>query len=449
MDLNGKTVVELRGIAKELGMHGCSAMKKEELLAAVTKETQRQQEEAEALRQQMQKQQEEEAQEEPETTEVDRENRKSYGQRTETSIQEGILEVLPDGFGFLRGKNYLSTSEDIYMSPVNIRRFGLRTGDYLRGIVRERRENEKFRAMIYIKEINGCSPEGFNQRIPFEQLTPIYPQERLRLETGEKDYAVRLLDLIAPIGKGQRGMIVAPPKAGKTTLLKAIARSISANHPKCQLIVLLVDERPEEVTDMQRSIKGEVIYSTFDQEPEHHIKVAQMVMERAMRLVESKQDVVILMDSITRLARAYNLVIPPTGRTLTGGMDAGALMFPKRFFGAARNIEDGGSLTILATALVETGSRMDDVIFEEFKGTGNMEVYLNRRLQERGIFPAIDIARSGTRRDDLLLNEQQQQALWNIRQGLSGSGGLETTEQLIQQLMHTHNNEELVQLWLK
>lgn len=441
MDLNGKTVVELRGIAKELGMRGCSSMKKEELLEAIICEQRKQAEEQEALRLEMQKQQEEESQEERMA--------RTQPQRTETSIQEGILEVLPEGFGFLRGKNYLSTSEDIYMSPVNIRRFGLRTGDYLKGIVRERRENEKFRAMIYVKEINGCSPEGFNRRIPFEYLTPIYPQQRLKLETGEKDYAMRLLDLIAPIGKGQRGMIVAPPKAGKTTLLKAIARSISANHPECQLIVLLVDERPEEVTDMQRSIRGEVIYSTFDQEPEHHIKVAQMVMERAMRLVESRQDVVILMDSITRLARAYNLVIPPTGRTLTGGMDAGALMFPKRFFGAARNIEHGGSLTILATALVETGSRMDDVIFEEFKGTGNMEVYLNRRLQERGIFPAIDIARSGTRRDDLLLDEEQRQALWYIRRSLASANGWENTEQLIQQLTHTHSNRELVQQLLK
>lgn len=439
MELNGKTVVELRAIAKQLGMHGCSSMKKEELLEAIAREQRKQEEEQEALRQEMQK--EEETQEERAA--------RIQPQRTETSIQEGILEVLPDGFGFLRGKNYLSTSEDIYMSPVNIRRFGLRTGDYLKGIVRERRENEKFRAMIYVKEINGCSPDGFNRRVPFEHLTPIYPQERLRLETGEKDYAMRLLDLIAPIGKGQRGMVVAPPKAGKTTLLKSIAHSISENHPECQLIVLLVDERPEEVTDMQRSIKGEVIYSTFDQEPEHHIKVAQMVMERAMRLVESKQDVVILMDSITRLARAYNLVIPPTGRTLTGGMDAGALMFPKRFFGAARNIENGGSLTILATALVETGSRMDDVIFEEFKGTGNMEVYLNRRLQEKGIFPAIDIARSSTRRDDLLLEQDQQQALWNIRRNLAGANGLESTEQLLLQLTRTHSNRELVQILLK
>jgi len=320
---------------------------------------------------------------------------------------EGVLEVLPDGYGFLRNENYLPGAKDIYVSPSQIRRFSLKTGDKIRGKGRIPKEGEKFQALLYVQSVNGDPPEVAAKRTPFEQLTPIYPNERITLETSPKELSTRLIDLIAPIGKGQRGMIVSPPKAGKTILLQKIANSITTNYPDIELIVLLIDERPEEVTDMQRSIKGEVVYSTFDKVPEHHIKVAEMVLERAQRLVEHKKDVVILLDSITRLARAYNLTIPPTGRTLSGGLDPGALHSPKRFFGSARNIENGGSLTIIATALVDTGSRMDDVIYEEFKGTGNMEIHLDRKLSEKRIFPAIDINKSGTRREELLLSQKE------------------------------------------
>ena len=313
---------------------------------------------------------------------------------------EGVLEVLPDGYGFLRSENYLSGPKDVYVSPSQIRRFGLKTGDKIKGKGRIPKEGEKFQALLYVQTVNSDTPDVASKRKPFEHLTPIYPDSKLTLETAPRELSTRLIDLIAPIGKGQRGMIVSPPKAGKTILLKKIANSISTNYPEVELIVLLIDERPEEVTDMQRSIKGEVIYSTFDELPEHHIKVAEMVLERAQRLVEQQKDVVILLDSITRLARAYNLTIPPTGRTLSGGLDPGALHKPKKFFGAARNIEFGGSLTIMATALIETGSRMDDVIFEEFKGTGNMELHLDRKLSEKRIFPAIDINKSGTRREE-------------------------------------------------
>lgn len=448
MDWKDMTLIQLREEAKQLGLKGFSSMRKGELLEAIQKEQAAQDQMEQALKQELAKQQQEEEEQEHPAQEKQR-NREVHrpAQRMETFEGGGVLEVLPDGFGFLRGKNYLSTSEDIFLSPIQIKRFGLKTGDYLWGVVREKRENEKFRPMIYVKEINGGSPEGFNRRIPFENLTPIYPRERLRLETGEKSYAMRLVDLVAPIGKGQRGMIVAPPKTGKTTMLQQMANSISQNHPECTLIVVLIDERPEEVTEMQRCTKAEVIYSTFDEEPEHHIKVAEMVLERAMRLVESKQDVVILLDSLTRLARAYNLVIPPTGRTLSGGIDAGALMFPKKFFGAARNIENGGSLTILATALVETGSRMDEVIFEEFKGTGNMEVYLNRKLQERRIFPAIDITRSGTRKEELLLSTREMEAMWALRRMLSSSP--DGSEQVIQKVISTRSNKEFVNTVLR
>jgi len=356
----------------------------------------------------------------------------------------GVLEVLPDGYGFLRSDNYLSGAKDIYVSPSQIRRFNLKTGDLVVGKGRIPKEGEKFQALLYVQSVNGDPPEVAAQRVPFENLTPIYPNQRITVETGTRELATRLIDLIAPIGKGQRGMIVAPPKAGKTTLLKMIANSISINYPDIQLIVLLIDERPEEVTDMQRSIKGEVVYSTFDELPEHHIKVAEMVLERAQRLVEHKKDVVILLDSITRLARAYNLTIPPTGRTLSGGLDPGALHKPKRFFGAARNIENGGSLTILATALIETGSRMDDVIFEEFKGTGNMELHLDRRLSEKRIFPAIDINKSGTRKEELLLSQKELEAIWTIRKAMSNLGTAEVTETLINRLITTKNNEEFV-----
>jgi len=357
---------------------------------------------------------------------------------------EGVLEVLPDGYGFLRSDNYLSGSKDIYVSPSQIRRFNLKTGDLIRGKGRIPKEGEKFQALLYVQTVNGDPPEVAARRIPFEKLTPIYPDERITLETDPKELSTRLIDLIAPIGKGQRGMIVSPPKAGKTILLKKIANAITANYPDIELIILLIDERPEEVTDMQRSTKAEIIYSTFDKVPEHHIKVAEMVLERAQRLVEHKKDVVILLDSITRLARAYNLTIPPTGRTLSGGLDPGALHSPKRFFGAARNIEFGGSLTIIATALVETGSRMDDVIYEEFKGTGNMEIHLDRRLSEKRIFPAIDINKSGTRREELLLTPKELEGIWAIRKAMSNLGTAEVTEMLINKLMQTKSNEEFI-----
>ena len=318
-----------------------------------------------------------------------------------------MLEVLPDGFGFLRGENYLSTPKDVYVSPTQIRRFNLKTGDKISGIGRNPKDGEKFPALIFVQHVNDDTPDKAIRRKPFEYLVPIFPEERLKMETCQTDYAMRLLDLVAPVGKGQRGIIVAPPKAGKTTLLKNIANSIEKNYPEAVLIVLLIDERPEEVTDMKRSIKGDVVYSTFDQLPEHHAKVAEIVLERAQRLVEQKKDVIVLLDSITRLARAYNLTVMPSGRTLSGGLDPGALHKPKKFFGAARNIENGGSLTILATALVETGSRMDEVIFEEFKGTGNMELHLDRKLQEKRIFPAIDINKSGTRKEELLQSQKE------------------------------------------
>lgn len=356
----------------------------------------------------------------------------------------GILEVLPDGYGFLRGHNYLSGTRDIYVSPSQIRRFNMKTGDKIVGKGRIQKEGEKFQALLYVSSINGDSPEVAQRRRPFEQLTPIYPNERITLEQDTKELSTRLIDLIAPIGKGQRGLIVSPPKAGKTILLKKIANAITAKHPEIEVIVLLIDERPEEVTDMQRSIRGDVIYSTFDEVPEHHIKVAEMVLERAQRLVEHKKDVVILLDSITRLARAYNLTIPPTGRTLSGGLDPGALHKPKRFFGAARNIENGGSLTIIATALIDTGSRMDDVIYEEFKGTGNMELHLDRKLSEKRIFPAIDINRSGTRREELLLTQRELEGIWTIRKAMSNVGTADVTEMIINRLMNTKNNEEFV-----
>ncbi len=359
---------------------------------------------------------------------------------------EGVLEVLPDGYGFLRSENYLSGQHDVYVSIAQIRRFGLRTGDMVTGKTRPSKEGERFLALLYITAVNGESPESIVERKPYEELVPVFPFERYTLELpGSNSLAIRLIDLIAPVGKGQRAMIVSQPKAGKTTLLKSIANGISKNYPDSHLIVLLIDERPEEVTDMQRSIKGEVLYSTFDELPEHHTRVAEMVQERAMRLVEMGKDVVILMDSLTRLARAYNLTIPPTGRTLSGGMDPGALHKPKRFFGAARKIENGGSLTVIATALTETGSRMDDMVYEEFKGTGNMEIHLDRKLSERRIFPAIDIYKSGTRREDLLLSTEELDAVRTIRRVLAGGNTADVTEHLISMLEKTNNNEEFLQ----
>ena len=358
-------------------------------------------------------------------------------------IVEGILDILPDGYGFLRGENYLSSPKDVYISVVQIRRFKLDTGDVIKGISRFK-EGEKFPSLIFVGEVNGESPEKAARRKRFDELTPIYPDERIRLETQGNEYAMRIIDLMSPIGKGQRGMIVAPPKVGKTTLLKKIANSISENNPEEKLIVLLIDERPEEVTDMKRSINGEVIYSTFDELPEHHVKVAEMVLERAKRLVEQGQDVVILLDSITRLARAYNLTIPSSGRTLSGGLDPAALHKPKKFFGAARNIEHGGSLTILATALIDTGSRMDDVIFEEFKGTGNMEVHLDRKLSEKRIFPAIDINKSGTRREDLLLTPKEKETVFALRKAMNSMPVADVTEQVISMMVKTKNNKEFL-----
>nr|WP_312214818.1 transcription termination factor Rho [Clostridioides sp.] len=356
----------------------------------------------------------------------------------------GVLEILQDGFGFLRGSNYLSTEEDVYVSPSQIRRFNMKTGDKVKGITRHPKSGEKFRALLYVQKINDENPDTAINRVNFELLTPIYPEERLNLEKSQSEIATRLIDLISPIGKGQRGLIVAPPKAGKTVLLKSVANSISRNYPDVDLIVLLIDERPEEVTDMKESIDGEVIYSTFDQASSHHVKVAEMVLNRAQRLVEHGKDVVILLDSITRLARAYNLTISPTGRTLSGGLDPGALYGPKKFFGAARNIRQGGSLTILGTALVETGSRMDDLIFEEFKGTGNMELHLDRKLAEKRIFPAVDVYKSGTRREDLLLSEAEKSVLWKLRREMSNNSILEITDKMIELLKKTKNNDEFI-----
>ena len=369
----------------------------------------------------------------------------------DSHMARGILEILENNnFGFLRCKNYLTSSEDIYVSPSQIRRFNLKTGDEVIGKVREAKEGEKFKALLYVEKVNGEHPEKAIGRRAFENLVPIYPAERIRLEgSNPLDLSSRMMDIICPIGKGQRGIIVAP-KAGKTTLLKKIAQSITNNNPEVVLIVLLIDERPEEVTDMQRSINGEVIYSTFDEEPQNHAKVSQIVLERAKRIVEQGKDVVILLDSLTRLSRAYNLTITPTGRTLSGGLDPGALIMPKKFFGAARNIEGGGSLTILATALVDTGSRMDDMIFEEFKGTGNMEVHLDRKLQERRIFPAIDIYKSGTRKEDLLLTDEEKEVAYSIRKVMYRDGNIENiTEKLINMLSKTKNNKEFIRIFEK
>jgi len=356
----------------------------------------------------------------------------------------GILETHQDGYGFLRTNNYLTSEEDVYISPSQIRRFHLKTGDKICGITRPPKQSEKFKALLYVKKVNDENPELARNRKDFDTLTPIYPNERIKLERSQKEITMRIIDLVAPIGKGQRGMIVAPPKAGKTTILKNLANSIAENYPEIEIIMLLIDERPEEVTDMKRSVKGDVVYSTFDELPKNHIKVAEMVLERAKRLVEHGKDVVILLDSITRLARAYNLTIPPTGRTLSGGLDPGALHGPKRFFGAARNIEFGGSLTILASALIETGSRMDDLIFEEFKGTGNMELHLDRKLSEKRVFPALDINKSGTRREDLLLKPEELQTIWQIRKALSNFSVADVTERMLDGMLKTKTNDEFI-----
>jgi len=382
----------------------------------------------------------------PKDTQENKPVKRVYQPSEDRPEVEGILEIADGGFGFLRFHNFLTSDQDVYVSPSQIRRFNLKTGDKIKGISRKPNEGEKFGAILYVKEVNGDEPGVAMRRPDFDELTPIFPNERIFLENGFTELSMRLIDLVAPIGKGQRGLIVAPPKAGKTVLLKKIASSIEKMYPDIELIVLLVDERPEEVTDMQRSIKGEVIYSTFDEMPSNHVKVAEMVLARAQRLVEHGKDVVILLDSITRLARAYNLVIPPTGRTLSGGLDPGALHKPKKFFGAARKLEEGGSITILATALIETGSRMDDVIFEEFKGTGNMELHLDRKLSEKRIFPAINLNKSGTRREDLLMSQEELEAIWYMRRALANVGVQEVTETIIDYLAHTKSNADFIQL---
>jgi transcription termination factor Rho len=405
-ELEQKTISELHKIAKDLELTGCSRLRKKELIFEIMK---------------------------------------ANTEKDGLMFAQGILEILPDGYGFLRPFAYLPSHDDIYVSPSQIRRFDMRTGDRVAGQVRAPKETERFYALLRVETINGYDPDEASQRLHFDALKPIFPNERITMESnGSGDISCRIIDLISPLGKGQRGLIVAPPKAGKTYLLKKIANAITNNYSDIYLMVLLIDERPEEVTDMQRSVDGEVVSSTFDEPPENHVKVSEMVLERAKRLVEHKRDVVILLDSITRLARGYNLVVPPSGRTLSGGVDPTALHKPKRFFGAARNIEEGGSLTILATALVETGSRMDDVIFEEFKGTGNMELVLDRKLSEKRIFPAIDVKRSGTRREELLLSKDELELVWNFRRTFASYGTSDISEMLIDAMKKTKGNNDLL-----
>ena len=413
------SLVDLKEMAKTRGIKGVSAMKKAEVVEAMLAEDEKNKISAEKL-----------------NAELD------------SGIEaNGILEVMPDGFGFIRCANYLPGENDVYVAPSQIRKFGLKTGDIVCGNTRVKSQNEKFSALLYVKKINGYLPSEAAKRWNFEDMTPIFPDERIKLEKPGSTVAMRIMDLMSPIGKGQRGMIVSPPKAGKTTLLKEVAKSVKENHPEIHMIILLIDERPEEVTDIREAIEGpnvEVIYSTFDELPEHHKRVAEMVIERARRLVEHNKDVMILLDSITRLTRAYNQTVPSSGRTLSGGLDPAALHMPKRFFGAARNMREGGSLTILATALVETGSKMDDVVYEEFKGTGNMEMVLDRKLSEKRLFPAIDIPRSSTRREDLLLSAQEMEAINVMRRALNGMKADEAVEKIIDMFARTRNNDEFV-----
>ena len=380
--------------------------------------------------------------------EIPQAQQSQQGPSQERPEVEGILEIQDENnFGFLRFSNFLTSEKDIYVSPVQIRRFNLKTGDKIRCITRLPKEGERFGALLYVLTVNGDEPGKAIRRPDFDDLTPVFPYERLRLEDGSRDLSMRLIDIVAPIGKGQRGLIVAPPKAGKTVLLKKVANAIERNYPDVELIVLLVDERPEEVTDMKRSlVGGEVIFSTFDELPEHHVQVAEMVLARAQRLVEHGKDVVILLDSITRLARAYNMVVPNSGRTLSGGLDPGALHRPKKFFGAARKMEEGGSITILATALVETGSKMDDVIYEEFKGTGNMELHLDRKLSEKRIFPAMSLNKSGTRREDLLMDQEEMEAVWAMRRAMANRPAADVTEEIVENLAHTRSNKDFIQV---
>ncbi|MBQ8591016.1 MAG: transcription termination factor Rho [Firmicutes bacterium] len=430
--LQAKKVSELREIAAALKLTGFEKMKKAELLDLLFEHVKSA----------------EDVPAEPVAPEAESEQKRDFKQEERPEV-EGILEITEGGYGFLRFDNFLTSDRDIYVSLTQIRRFNLKTGDKIRGITRRPNEGEKFGALLYVKTVNGDAPGVSIHRPDFDDLTPVFPDQRLELADGSRDLSMRLIDLVAPIGRGQRGLIVAPPKAGKTVLLKKVAASIEKKYPDVELIVLLVDERPEEVTDMQRSIKGEVIYSTFDELPQHHVQVAEMVLARAQRLVEHGKDVVILLDSLTRLARAYNLVEPPSGRTLSGGFDPSALYRPKKFFGAARNMEEGGSITVLATALVETGSRMDDVIFEEFKGTGNMELHLDRKLSEKRIFPAINLNKSGTRREDLLMSQEEMEAVWIMRRAMANMGTQEATERIVDQMAHTKNNEDFIQIMKK
>lgn len=429
----------LKDLAKAREMKGISGMKKSELIEAML-----------ALDEQQELQEaREEAKEEVKESMREKKDETDLEQLDSGRVADGILEVLPDGFGFIRSDNFMPGDNDIYVSPSQIRRFNLKTGDVLRGNIRVKTQAEKFSALLYVATINGMRPAEAVKRQNFDNLTPIFPDERIRLEGEKSSTAMRIVDLLSPIGKGQRGMIVSPPKAGKTTLLKEVALSVQRQEPKMHLLILLIDERPEEVTDIKEAIVGpnvEVIHSTFDELPEHHKRVSEMVIERAKRLVEHGKDVMILLDSITRLARAYNLVVPASGRTLSGGLDPAALHMPKRFFGAARNMREGGSLTILATALVDTGSKMDDVIYEEFKGTGNMELVLDRKLQEKRVFPAIDIPKSGTRREDLLLSKEEQEAVYIIRRAMNGLKAEEAVDNLLNMFARTKDNTELVNM---
>lgn len=426
------SLAALRDIAKARKLKGVSTMKKSELIELMLEQDEK-----------------DKAKEVKEEIKNEKAGVADIEQLDSGMVAHGIIEVLPDGYGFIRSDNYLPGENDVYVSPSQIRRFGLKTGDIISGNTRIKTQAEKFSALLYLTKINGVSPSEATKRANFEDMTPIFPNERLRLENGQSSTAMRIVDLLSPIGKGQRGMIVSPPKAGKTTLLKQVAQSVLKNNPEMHLLILLIDERPEEVTDIKEAITGEnveVIYSTFDELPEHHRRVSEMVIERAKRLVEHKKDVMILLDSITRLARAYNLTVPPSGRTLSGGLDPAALHMPKRIFGAARNMREGGSLTILATALVDTGSKMDDVIYEEFKGTGNMELVLDRKLQEKRVFPAIDIPKSGTRREDLLLSSEEQEAVYTMRKALNGMKPDEAVDNILNIFARTKNNEEFVQM---